>query len=77
MSASIYRLSDYRDEWKEIFYRDDGITEIHVYVNAKTGELEIFQMTDGKGQRSCLSTVDAIAFVEACHTAHNKLVAGK
>lgn len=76
MPANVYRLSDYRDEWKEIFYRDDGYTELHVFVNDKTGELEIFQMADGQGRRSCLSTVDAVALVEACRAAHDRL-AGK
>lgn len=78
MPADVYRLADYRyrHEWKEIFYHDDGYTELYVFVNEKTGELEIFQVADGKGRRSCLSTVDSVALVEACRMAHDQ-VAGK
>lgn len=75
MPANVYRLSDYRDEWKEIFYcySDDGYTELHIFVNKKTGELEIFQMADGRGLRSCLSFVDSVALVEACRAAHDRV----
>jgi hypothetical protein len=77
MPADVYRLSDYRDEWREIFYRDDGYTELHIFVNRRTGELEIFQMADGQGRRSCLSTVDSAALTETLKVVIDRVAKGE
>lgn len=75
--GDVYRLADYRNEdaWEEIFVRDDGYTELHVFINRKTCELEIFQIADGQGRRSCLSTVDSIALIETLKSSMSKVVA--
>lgn len=74
--SNVYRLSDYmfKDEWEEIFHRDDGYTELHIYLNRRTCEVEIFQIADGEGRRSCLSMVDSVALIETLKSAMKKTV---
>lgn len=74
MASDVIKLSDWRhSEWKEIFTREDGYTTLHVYADARTGEMEIFQMSDtGGGGRTCLSKVDALAMIEALKLAFEK-----
>lgn len=63
--GNLFRLTDYKPSaWKEIFVRDDGHTEMHVYIDERTGELEIFQMADGEGTRTCLPVDVALALVD-------------
>lgn len=62
--SNVINISDYRDVWKEIFVNVDH-ADLHVFMNHRSGEVEIFQMCDGKGIRTCLSTVESIALIEA------------
>jgi len=59
--GDVVSLQDYKDKgsWRTVYEHDDGYTELYVYVCDKTNELEIFQISDGKGKRTCLSTVES------------------
>ena len=72
--GDVYRLADYscQNTWKEVFTSDDGYTELHVYLDEKSGELEIFQMVDGKGSRTCLKMTAAVTLVEALKASYAK-----
>lgn len=66
--GEVHQISDYQNVWKEIFVHEDeypGLGELHVYVDNKTGELEIFQMSAaGGGARTCLTKDHALDLLE-------------
>ena len=73
--SNVINMVDYlnKDSWQEIFYRDDGVTELQIFLNKKTCQVEIYQMVDGKSHRSCLSAVDSVALIEALKSSLQKI----
>ncbi len=74
--CEVHDIRDYQSVWKEIFVHEDespGLGELHVYVDNKTGELEIFQMSAaGGGARTCLQREQAVALLEALKSSLEK-----
>ncbi len=71
--GNVLKLSDYKPSaWEEIFSHDDGHVELHVFTDKRTGELEIFQMADGQGTRTCLSPAIATAMLVALKASLDK-----
>lgn len=65
--GDVIRLSDrLRSEWREVFKLEDEYVSLHVYVDDRTGDVEVFQHNDdGKSNRTVLSASQAKALVEA------------
>jgi len=66
--GELHQISDYQNVWKEIYTHEEetGLGELHVYVDNKTGELEIFQMSAaGGGARTCLPREQALELLAA------------
>ena len=72
--GQLIRLSDHLANWKQVFAHDGESATVQLYVNDLTGEVEIVQMNDeGESWRTCLSTTDSVAMVEALKRAHAKI----
>lgn len=52
--------------WREVYVHEDEYVSLHVYIDDRTGEVEVFQHNDdGKANRTVLSASQAKALVEA------------
>lgn len=65
--GDLIRLADrLHSEWREVFKLEDEYVSLHVYVDDRTGDVEVFQHNDdGKSNRTVLSASQAKALVEA------------
>lgn len=66
--GDVINLEDRRfsSSWREVFTVQDDYNELHVYVDDRTGEVEVFQVNvDCKANRTVLSASQAKALVEA------------
>lgn len=63
--GDLIQLFDVRSEWKEIFKHEDDYASLHVYVDERTGDVEIFQLTDDKSNRTVLPAPAARLLIDA------------
>lgn len=54
-----------RSDWREVFKYSDDYTSMHVFVDERTGEVEVFQINDdNKSNRTVLPAPVARMFLE-------------
>lgn len=71
--GTLIRIADHIYPWKLAFASDAEHSTLQVYVNDRTGEIEIVQMNDeGEAIRTCLSVIDSANLSEAVLRAQQK-----
>lgn len=52
-------LNDYSFPWREVFSREDFATDLQIYINDRTGDVEVVQVNaEGEALTTCLSADD-------------------
>lgn len=58
--GNVISIDEYRSPWREVFSSDGETTSIQLYMNSRTGEVEIVQTNDdGESIRTVLTSLDA------------------
>ncbi len=71
--GNVIRLADHIYPWKLSFASDSEHSTLQVYVNERSGEIEVVQMNDeGEAIRTCLNVIDSANLSEAVSRAHQK-----
>jgi len=53
-------MNDYKDTWKLLFEHSGEFSTLQIYVDERSGEMELVQMNDeGEAIRTCLSSLDS------------------
>jgi hypothetical protein len=72
--GKVIKIADYMNQWKLVFSQDNGTNVLQVYMDERTGELEVCQMNDdGEVIRSVLPMVQSVAMFEAMSGALQKM----
>lgn len=70
--GDVIRLEDYKYPWHEVLSVDGPSSTLHVYVDDRTGDVEIVQMNDdGESIRTVLCSVDVDGLITALVRARN------